>query len=228
MESFRHVPFRSVRRVPSSTLAHVSASPPTIPDGRLPRVRFWPRLCTPFIRDSPSCVRRSLSCSLTSTPPRHSYVAPSSQLLRGCLPALCLRSLRGHQDHRVPRAPLPGMGVTHRQGDSEVTSEGVTPPSQLLRAHASDHHPLPASWSSVGESVQVVASPCWSAALPDIISAICVWVLGPIPRRVRQMHLPIASPTTAASRHEKHVRHTGEPLRGDFHRERYCGAAVIR
>jgi hypothetical protein len=51
----------------------------------------------------------------------------------------------------VPRAPLPGMGVTHRQGDSKVTSEGVTPLSQLLRAHASDHGPphasvIPWSW----------------------------------------------------------------------------------
>src|SRR5262249_25884436 len=45
-----------VQRVPSSTMVHVSTSPPTIPDGRLSRVRFWPRLCTPFFRDSPSGV----------------------------------------------------------------------------------------------------------------------------------------------------------------------------
>jgi hypothetical protein len=74
----------------------------------------------------------------------------------------------------------------------------------------------------------VVASPCWTMALPDIISAICVWLLGPIPRRVRQMRMPISSPTTAASRHREHVRHTGEPLQSDFDRERYFGAAVIR
>src|SRR5262245_34108358 len=49
--------------------------------------------------------------------------------------------------------------------------------------------------------------------LPDIISAISVEVLGPIPRRVRQVHLPTPSPTAAASRHEKHVRHTGEPCK---------------
>src|SRR5262249_43825060 len=77
-------------------------------------------------------------------------------------------------------------------------------------------------------SVQVVASPCWTLALPDIISAISVEVLGPIPRRVRQVHIPIASPTTAASRHGKHVRHTGKPLQSDFDRERSFGAAVIR
>ena len=39
-----------VQRVPNSTVVHGSASPPTIPDGRLSRVRFWPRLCTPFLR----------------------------------------------------------------------------------------------------------------------------------------------------------------------------------
>src|SRR5712691_4455023 len=43
-----------VQRVPRSTMVHDSASPPAIPDGRLSRVRFWPRLCTPFSRDSPS------------------------------------------------------------------------------------------------------------------------------------------------------------------------------
>ena len=76
--------------------------------------------------------------------------------------------------------------------------------------------------------MQVVASPCWIVALPDIISAISVEVLGPIPRRVRWVPMPISSPTTAASRHGKHVRHTGKPLQGDFDRERSFGAAVIR
>src|SRR5215831_9219259 len=50
-----------VQRVPSSTMVHVSASPPAIPDGRLSRVRFWPRLCTPFFRNSPSCPLGGLS-----------------------------------------------------------------------------------------------------------------------------------------------------------------------
>jgi hypothetical protein len=45
-----------VQRVPHSPMVHGSASPPTSPDGRLARVRFWPRLCTPFVRDSPSWV----------------------------------------------------------------------------------------------------------------------------------------------------------------------------
>jgi hypothetical protein len=31
-------------------------------------------------------------------------------------PALCLGSTGGDQDHRVPRAPLPGLGVTQHRG----------------------------------------------------------------------------------------------------------------
>jgi hypothetical protein len=155
-------------------------------------------------------------CPLVPTPLEH-------------LPALCLGFFGGHQDHRVPRAPLPGVGVTHHQGDAQVTSGDITPPSQLLWAHAPDHGPPHASVRpSVVGSVQVVASPCWTMTLPDIISAISVEVLGPIPRRVRQVHMPTPSPTAAASRHEKHVRHTGETLQDDFYRERYHGGAVIR
>ena len=37
----------------------------------------------------------------------------------------------------------------------------------------------PTVYALVGESSQVVASPCWDMALPDVISAILVWVLGP-------------------------------------------------
>jgi len=76
-----------MQRVPRSTVVHGSASPPTIPDGRLSRVRFWPRLCTPFFRDSPSWSMRSVSGSLTSTPPWSSLPAPSSQLSRGQIPS---------------------------------------------------------------------------------------------------------------------------------------------
>jgi hypothetical protein len=163
------------QRVPSSTMVHVSASPPTIPDGRLSRVRFWPRLCTPFARDSPSYVRRSLSRSLTSTPPRHSAAVSSSQLLRGCLPALCLGSLQGHRDHRVPRAPLPGVGVTHHQGDLTSHLRGRYPSIIALTGSCARPQPSPRlGGPSVVGSVQVVASPCWTMALPDIISAISV------------------------------------------------------
>ena len=98
-------------------------------------------------------------------------------------------------------------------------SEGITPPSSLLRAHAPDQHPPSASGRPLcTRSLQVAASPCWLLALPDIISVILMEVLGPLPRRARQLHMPISSLTTAASRQEIRVRHTRTSLQGDFHR----------
>jgi len=55
---------------------------------------------------------------------------------------------------RTTECPEPlclGWALPTSQGDSKVTSEGVTPLSQLLRAHASDHGPprasvIPWSW----------------------------------------------------------------------------------
>jgi hypothetical protein len=41
----------------------------------------------------------------------------------------------------VPRAPLPAVGVTHGGKTSCILSEGITPPSSLLRTHVSNHLP---------------------------------------------------------------------------------------
>ena len=43
---------------------------------------------------------------------------------------------------QVPRAPLPTTGVTFCCVMSCITSEGATPPSSLIRAHAPDQDPL--------------------------------------------------------------------------------------
>ena len=90
------------------------------------------------------------------------------------------------------------------------------------------HHLSPPSLTSCVESSQVAAIPCWSWDLPDIIPANLVEATGPLPRRVPRARLPISSPRASASRHLKHVRHTGRSLRSDFHREPDFGAAVIR
>ncbi len=47
----------------------------------------------------------------------------------------------------VPRAPLPAKGVTSRSVTSCITSEGITLPLSLLRAHAPDQIP-PVDFSS--------------------------------------------------------------------------------
>ncbi len=163
------------------------------------------------------------------TPSPHGLPAPSSRTryrMDSSSESGCVSSCR---NHRVPRAPLPGTGVTRHQGNLEGhlgrryssfiahTGSCVRPkPSQLLGC------------PSVAGSWQVVASPCWEMALPDIISAILAWALGPIPRRVPRLLLPISSPRTTASRHGKRVRHTEISLRCNFNREPSFEAAVIR
>jgi hypothetical protein len=100
----------------------------------------------------------------------------------------------------MPRAPLPARGVTSYDAASRAPSEGATPPSSLLRAHAPDQDPLTSlgHYPSVGESLQVVVSPCWEMALPDVISAslsLDAWSSIPVGLLV---HMPGSSQSTAA------------------------------
>jgi hypothetical protein len=138
--------------------------------------------------------------------------------------------LRTHRrGHRVPRAPLPRAGVTRAGAASKAAWRGVTPSSSLIRAHAPDHPPPRASAIALrARSLQVVASPCWEMALPDIISATLVQALGPIPRRAPRLHLSIPSPRTPASPHGKRVRRADLSPHGSFRGEPYFVAAVIR
>ena len=51
--------------------------------------------------------------------------------------------------------------------------------------------------ASSGRSLQVAVSPCWMMALPDVISAVCLKELGPLPRRVpvdpARLHAPLSA-----------------------------------
>ena len=67
--------------------------------------------------------------------------------------------------------------------------------------------PSPLVLTLVDGSLQVAVSPCWEMALPDVISAILVWVHGPLPRHVPLVHLLASSQRTPASPHMKRVRH---------------------
>jgi hypothetical protein len=65
------------------------------------------------------------------------------------------------------------MGVIYCAVVSCTTSEGATPLSSLILAHAPDQvPPVVFGCPYYNRSLQVVASPCWKVALPDIISAI--------------------------------------------------------
>jgi hypothetical protein len=63
----------------------------------------------------------------------------------------------------------------------------------------------------VRESLQIAVCPCWEEALPDVISSICVEVLGPVPRRASAVPLPVSSRRTSASPYVQEVRRAETP-----------------
>jgi hypothetical protein len=108
-----------------------------------------------------------------------------------------------NQTTRCPEPLCPPSSVTVDGVMSSTTSEGITPLSSLIRAHAPDQIP-PASFglTSSGESLQVVTSPCWEMALPDVISAILTQVPGPLPRGVLPVLMLVTSRQATASRQD--------------------------
>src|SRR5262249_8563915 len=107
-------------------------------------------------------------------------------------------------------------------------SEGIAPPSQLLRAHAPGQDP-PTSLGcpSVSGSVQVVASLCWELALPGVISANLspdAWTYTPA---VPLVHTPVPSQRTSAFAMSGAARHSTRSVQR-LPYGRYDGAAVIR
>jgi hypothetical protein len=107
----------------------------------------------------------------------------------------------------VPRAPSPLWGVTPRRVVCPQPRPALPSPHRyygLMRQTS----PLsrPTHYGLVRESLQVAACPCWDEALPDVISPICVEVLGPVPRRASTVRLPVSSRRTSASPHVQQVR----------------------
>jgi hypothetical protein len=86
---------------------------------------------------------------------------------------------------QVPRAPLHAPGVTLLVVVSWTPSAGVTPPSSLLRAHASVlNPPLAYGLTLVDGSMPVAVSPGWEEDLPYVTLRIFPCVLGPLPRQL--------------------------------------------
>ena len=103
-----------------------------------------------------------LKCWRTSTPSPPGCPAPSSRFqprMKSSSESGCVLSLETAEcpEPLCPWRALPAHGATSR-----VASEDITPPSSLIRAHASDQVPPGRlGGPSYAGSLQVVASPCW-------------------------------------------------------------------
>ena len=104
--------------------------------------------------------------------------------------------------HDPPRAQSPFARLRRylsRRDLSCIASEGATPPSSLLRTHAPDPHPPTSSTPvSSGGSLQVVTSPCWMLALPDVVSACLSLDAWPHTPASPPVPLPVSSQRTPA------------------------------
>ena len=111
------------------------------------------------------------------------------------------------------REPLRLLGVLPRRGScthnlgqhspalfAPPGSCASPPPSHVLRTMA---------WYA--SLCGLPRAPCWAAALPDVLSSLCVEVLGPVPRRASAVLLPVTSRRTSASPYVQEVRRAETP-----------------
>jgi hypothetical protein len=108
----------------------------------------------------------------------------------------------------LDREPLRPFKALPLRGPHALRSRPALPGPhryyELMRQTATLSRPT--LYGLVRESLQVAAYPCWEKALPDVISPICVEVLGPVPRRASSVPLPVSSRRTSASPYVQQVR----------------------
>ena len=94
---------------------------------------------------------------------------------------------------------MPATGVTARGETCTASWKDITPPSSLLRTHASNPpgSPFLRHLASCEESWQVATGPCCQRVLPDVMK-IFPEMLDPVPRRSHRLHLPVSSSVSAA------------------------------
>jgi len=170
-----------VQRGPSSTIAHVSVSPPLIPDSRLSRVRLAAAACPQRTFPNTPRVKRLLvyapwMMGYTSSSTSSEVVTVSLALCPGGVSSVTPAAYR---EPLCLGRVLPAIRVTAR-----VTSESVTPPSSLLRTHAPDHVP-PTSLGLAPSAglCRLSQVPAATWPFPAFSPRIFPRMLGPIPRR---------------------------------------------
>jgi hypothetical protein len=178
-------------------MAYVSRSPPIIPDGQISRVRFETLAFLPQAFPSLERFKRwsvYTPAILVCLQPR---LMTCSWRYAGFIKPTAIRP-------RKPPSvlsPFAQLRCYLRWGDvSAISSEGVTPPSSLLRAHV----PLPLGslllrhLASFEESWQVVRSPCCPRELPDVISESLSLDAGSRTPAVHRVLSPVSSTMSSA------------------------------
>ncbi len=169
-------------------------APPLIPDGRISRVR----LAATAFPQKPFPPNPKLKHSPAFTPGVSDLISSSTFFVVTLLTDTS--SAVVHEMPAIYREPLCLLEVLPPKGRCpSIPSTSVTRSSSLIRTHAPDQNP-PADFGVTlyGRSLQVIASPCWKLALPDVISvdlSLDAWIHTPAPSKVP---VPITSLGTSA------------------------------
>ena len=113
----------------------------------------------------------------------------------------------------LSREPLRLLGVLPRRG-SCAHDLGQRYPALVATTDSCARPPPSHALRSVAWYVSLCrlpCAPCWAEALPDVISSICLEVLGPVPRRASAVPVPVSSRRTSASPHVQEVRRAETP-----------------
>jgi hypothetical protein len=178
-------------------MAYVSRSPPIIPDGQISRVRFETLAFLPQAFPSLERFKRwsvYTPAILVCLQPR---LMTCSWRYAGFIKPTAIRP----REPPSVLSPFAQLRCYLRWGDvNAISSEGVTPPSSLLRAHV----PLPLGslllrhLASFEESLQVVRSPCCPRELPDVISESLSLDAGSHTPAVHRVLSPVSSTMSSA------------------------------
>lgn len=165
-----------------------------------------------YYHDTAFPCSRKLKHTLAYTPHAHGSLcrSPSAPLTTLVEPRVSYGVTR--MAITVPRAPSPPWGVTPPRvvfPRPRPALPGLHRSYGLMRQTSTLSRPT--HDGLVPESLQVAACPCWEEVLPDVISSICVEVLGPVPRRASPVRLPVSSRRTSASPYVQEVRRAETP-----------------
>src|SRR2546427_76732 len=165
-----------------------------------------------YYHDTALPCSRKLKHTLAYTPHAHGSLcrSPSAPLTTFVEPRVSYGVTR--MAITVPRAPSPPWGVTPPRvvfSRPRPALPGLHRSYGLMRQTSTLSRPT--HDGLVPESLQVAACPCWEEVLPDVLSSICVEVLGPVPRRASPVRLPVSSRRTSASPYVPEVRRAETP-----------------
>ncbi len=177
-----------MRRVPNSTIAHVSASPLLIPDGRISRVRLaavatFPEESShycPRLKHSPAYTPELSGYILSSTASEVSLISGtvSGSVSYGC--PLLTESPFAYQ-----------MALPSSRTISRTVSAGVTQPSLLILAHAPDHNPpTDFGFPTSADPCRLLRAPAGRWPFPTLSLRSLYRCLGPYPATALRCSCP--------------------------------------